>query len=481
MGAMSAPKREGNIGDSFVSLSGAARQPLPQRYLDLKKRLIAGHERKVADSWNRLLPALAQQNTNIAQEGSSVIPSVAFQDLARLEGLSSDVRNTIRHHGCAVVRGVIPEAEAREYKNLIESYLAQNPGKTNAFPKDNPQVWELYWTRAQVEARGHPNMLAAQKGLMAVWDKPGPEAEIDLGAPVSYADRLRIRQPGDATFALGPHMDGGSVERWEKEGYGLGGVYDTIFEGKWEDFSPWLVDGRIPVVQDRYQGLGACSAFRMFQAWLSMSPIGPGEGTLLVYPDVKLSTAYLLLRPFFKALKGKSELDTQKYLDPSNWVFCGEDMDTDIQGATPGHGQELNDDAHPHLELTKTMTPMPQLRPGDFVVWHCDGIHAVDPKHRGTVDSSVLYIPVCPLTQLNARYLVRQRDNFRNGFPGPDFPGGKGESEHVGRVTEEDAKKMVERQALEAFGLEAFDETQAGLSDGARKVRGMANEMLQLS
>ncbi len=61
---------------------------------------------------------------------------------------------------------------------------------------------------------------------------------ISTEIPVAYADRLRIRQPGNAKFALGPHVDGGSAERWEKEGYGKGGVYDRIFEGKWEDFDP---------------------------------------------------------------------------------------------------------------------------------------------------------------------------------------------------------------------------------------------------
>ena len=49
----------------------------------------------------------------------------------------------------------------------------------------------------------------------------------------------------------------------------------------------------------------------------------------------------------------------------------------------------------------------------------------------------MLYIPVCPLTEHNADYARRQRDRFRAGTPGPDFPGGEGESRHVGRPTEE--------------------------------------------
>ena len=54
-----------------------------------------------------------------------------------------------------------------------------------------------------------------------------------------------MRLPGDAKFALGPHVDGGSVERWDEKGYGLGKVYDSIWKGQWEDFDPWEASCRL--------------------------------------------------------------------------------------------------------------------------------------------------------------------------------------------------------------------------------------------
>jgi len=42
--------------------------------------------------------------------------------------------------------------------------------------------------------------------------------QVSTTTPVSYYDRLRIRFPGDSVFALGPHIDGGSLERWEDPG-----------------------------------------------------------------------------------------------------------------------------------------------------------------------------------------------------------------------------------------------------------------------
>lgn len=207
---------------------------------------------------------------------------------------------------------------------------------------------------------------------MALWHLSDSSSAVSLSQPLSYADRLRIRQPGDAKFALGPHIDGGSVERWEENGYGRGKVYDSIFAGSWERYDPWDASTRVPAVMDNYNGLGACSMFRMFQGWLSMSHTGPNEGTLKVNPLLRLSTAYLLLRPFFQPIKSSSEVSGPEFLSESNWEFSGDQMTSVLHGAVPGHGQELSDEWHPHLELDRCMVHMPQVRPGDFVVWHCD-------------------------------------------------------------------------------------------------------------
>jgi hypothetical protein len=217
---------------------------------------------------------------------------------------------------------------------------------------------------------------------MSLWHASDPDSPISLQTPLSYADRLRIRQPGDAQFALGPHQDGGSVERWEKEGYGRGGVYDAIFRGEWERCDPFDASGRVHAVTDLYGGLGSCSMFRMWQGWLSISNVGPGEGTLLVNPLSRESTAYTLLRPFFRPVKSPKEVGQEKYLGADNWEFtAGESMTSDLQGATPGHGQEFPEGLHPHLELEKTMVHVPKVKPGDYVVWHCDSTFTDPPFH----------------------------------------------------------------------------------------------------
>lgn len=379
--AATQPKREGDISDAFASLSKLQDQPLPDSFRQLKLHLAHGNETALQASWVRLLDALRHENDTVASQGPAIIPEIEYERLAT--DLPAAVPE-IRKRGVVVIRGVIPEAEARAYKtDLLEGYLRANP-QTRGFPAQDPQVWELYWSAAQLRARTHPRFLEAATALMqATWHSSDAKAPVSLGQPLTYADRLRIRRPGDQAFALGPHQDGGSVERWMDEGYGRGGTYEAVFRGRWEDeYDPWEASTRVDAVNDLFGGLGACTMFRMFQGWLSMSEVGPREGTLLVNPLLKLATAYSLLRPFFRPvtetgvvqMPPASTPERARFLAPENWAFTGgEAMTSEMPGATPGFGMEFPQVIlHPHLELDRTMVHVPRVKPGDYVAWHCD-------------------------------------------------------------------------------------------------------------
>ncbi|KZF19567.1 DUF1479-domain-containing protein [Xylona heveae TC161] len=472
------PKKEGDISSVFVSLSSGEVQPLPHRFADLKSHLLGGNADQLKQSWDRLLKALRREIKEIAELGSNVIPEIDYRNI---KNAPQSFETALRKRGVAVIRGVIPRDEARRYKEEVEDYVKLNPW-TKAFPQNDPQVFELYWSPSQVRARAQPNLIEAQRYLLSFWHSNDPEAMISSVHPLSYADRLRIRHPGDAGFALGPHIDGGSVERWEPNGYGRGKVYEKILQGRWEEYDPWESSCRLAAVSDLYEGAGACSMFRMFQGWLSMSTTAPNEGTLLVNPLFSLSISYVLLRPFFAPRSPPTQSEsavssTDSFLSPENWTFESQPSSL-FQGAHPGHSQELNAALHPHLELAKSMVHVPKVEPGDYVVWHCDTIHAVDKVHNGKLDSSVMYIPACPLTESNAEYLSRQRDNFLRGTPAPDFPGGKGESEHTGRPSVDELKKYADAAGLRAFGFKEFDVAEPGLAVGQKKMLHRANGIL---
>jgi len=295
----------------------------------------------------------------------------------------------------------------------------------------------MYNSKAQIRARTNAALIETQKFMLSLWHTSDPSTEISLTTPISYFDRLRIRQPGDATFTLGPHIDGGSFERWEDPGYRA--CFGKILQGgsRWREHDPFDATPRIHAKQDLYNApyvfvevgilhwtltvfllllfahRNQCSIFRPWQGWTSISSTGPKEGTLRVLPMLSLASAYTILRPFFRPRVGLQS-DSLKF----------EDWEVDIHGPSfPGSGmgkaQELNIKTHPHLRLDRTMVSMPRVEPGDQVYCascellnlldnainifftmegHCDLVHAVESEHRGHSDSSVLYIPAVPLT-----------------------------------------------------------------------------------
>ncbi|KIW75786.1 hypothetical protein Z517_10529 [Fonsecaea pedrosoi CBS 271.37] len=401
-------KEAGDISSVFPSLSGKKPDPLPPRFSALKKKLIKGNEDAITASWQRLSESLEREIAEIRSQGSNVIPSIEFRDIVA-GTVPRPKLDALRHRGTAVIRNVLPREQALDLKRQAKEYINANRSKVRAFPADNPAVYELYWTPSQVQARAHPNMLKAQSFLASFWHSSDPSSEISTTYPLTYADRFRIRQPGDAKFSLGPHTDGGSLERWEDPEYAR--VYQPILKGRWEEYDPFDARHRIDARMDLYNGAGACSMFRLFQGWLSMSSTGPGEGTLRVCPLIRHATSYLILRPFIDLQTGKLNLDAT------------------FPNSVPAACQEYDPVSHPGLELDTTMVSMPKVEPGDYVAWHCDMIHAVDKEHRGKGDSSVMYIPACAITRPNVEFLKRQRMSALAYSPPPDFPGAGGDGE----------------------------------------------------
>nr|XP_019012115.1 uncharacterized protein I206_02957 [Kwoniella pini CBS 10737]OCF50896.1 hypothetical protein I206_02957 [Kwoniella pini CBS 10737] len=458
-------RQEGDISSVFSSLSGEAAVELPARFGELKRQIIGDetNQRSLVESWSRLTKRLGQAAEEIDRKKQNCIPQITYDELTSPSS-SPEVIEAIKTTGAFVLKNVIDRKVAEEWLSQTKSYIKANP-EVKGFPKDDKQVFELYWSKVQLEARSHPRALEVQKALLNLFSNSKREGNEDVSTKValSYADRLRIRHPGDARFALGPHADGGSVERWEDPNYRK--VYEQILRGNWENFDPWVIQDRVKAEQNMYDGPGSCGVFRAFQGWTSLSSTGPNEGTLRVYPLLKELGAYTMLRPLFREIRPRSTLTQADYLHSSNWEL---DMQsTSFPGSPLARCQEYNDNTHPHLELNRTMVSMPRVEPGDQAWWHCDMIHSVESTHNGTEPSSVLYIPAVPLTIQNIRYIKDQRINFLKGKPAPDFPGGIGESQFQGRGLDSDITIKEGRQAM---GLEAF-EIPLDLKEGEKILR----------
>ncbi|KAL4892955.1 hypothetical protein BDV59DRAFT_36256 [Aspergillus ambiguus] len=414
LGERTTNRAEGSIADAFASMSNQS-QELPARFVDLKRELAQGNGAAILDGWKRLLNNLAPER--LARWESQMIPEIHFSAIQANNGeLPESSLQALKEHGTIIVRGLVSADEALGWMQNIRDYVKLNPS-TKGFPAHDPQVYELYWSKPQLEARAHSNMLIVQAALNKVWSA-APEDAVDTSVPIAYCDRLRIRTPGDKSFNLGPHLDGGSLERWEDPEYRK--CYSEILKGEWENHNPFVMTHRLKATVDMYHGPGGCSAFRSYQGWLSLSDCSPGAGTLRVMPDLLASTAYTMLRPFVRQNSaGKWILDQESSF---------------FQGAAMGAGQELLAGDHPHIHSAGFVS-IPRVQPGDAVFWHCDVAHMVENEHRGNGDSSVLYIPAAPLCEVNSNYLKNQRAQFLEGCPPPDFPGGVGESAHNNRGT----------------------------------------------
>jgi hypothetical protein len=196
------PNRQGkSIATAFTSLStGPA--ALPSRFSALKQDLSKGRESAILNGWLRLLERLeGETHPQIEARGSSLVPEVQYSDIVANGGtLPLDAEQELKRCGTIIVRGVVSRDEALGWKQQVQKYIKANPS-TGGFPAGNIQIYEMYWSRGQLLARSHPNVITAQKAMNNVWHA-APTDPVVLSEPLSYADRLRIR-----TVSSTPVMD----------------------------------------------------------------------------------------------------------------------------------------------------------------------------------------------------------------------------------------------------------------------------------
>jgi Protein of unknown function (DUF1479) len=366
--------------------------------------------------------------------GEPVIPELDFK--AVREGkVSEAAKAEIRRRGAAVIRNVFPRAQAEAWNQAVGEYLARNDYAHKAATRDagdryftslkssRPQIFGIYWSKPQIEARQAVTLTETRAFLNRLWRfESGGRRHFDPDRECIYADRLRRREPGDASLGLSPHMDAGSVERWLDPAYSE--VYREVFAGNWSAYDPF--DGAYRTETEEIPSPAVCSAFRTFQGWTALTRQGPGDGTLQLLPIAR-AIVYLLLRPMAKDVP-----------------------DDELCDAKPGRALSLVERWHSLLK--PGITPIPVVEPGDTVWWHSDIIHAVEDQHKGSGYSNVIYIGAAPYCAKNGAYLERQKSAFLSGASAPDFSAEDFEVEFEGRATADDLTDLGKRQ----MGLAAW-------------------------
>jgi hypothetical protein len=361
------------------------------------------------------------------QAGRDVIPIVQYADVASGK-VPAQSTAKIKARGACVVRETFSPEQATRWDDEIAAYVERNnlDAKLANRAEDKyfgtlssakPQIYGIYWSRPQVQARQSESLTNVRLFLNNLWqaESDGVRHMNPNEAP-TYADRIRRRPPGAASLGLSPHVDGGSVERWLDDNFRK--VYRHVFAGTWRKYNAFDAAYR-PEVRE-VESPAVCSMFRTYQGWTALTRQGKGDGTLQLIPIAE-SMVYVLLR-----------------------AIQDDVPEDELCGAQPGRALSISEQYH--SLLLNALSSIPLMQPGDAVFWHSDVVHAVENEHRGTGYSNVMYIGSAPGCPKNTAYLEKQALTFLAGKTPPDFPADNFEVDFAGRGTVADLTELGRSQ-----------------------------------
>ena len=406
-----------------------ANAPFRQRIVDTKRKLRG----QIHDMPKRFAAMTARVEAQIGQivseraQGISPVPQIEFGHLDRITDAQ---RDHIRQRGCLVIRDVFDDARVDDWTAGLSEYLETNDyleklkaggavdNYFSTLSSAKPQIYGVFWSRAQMEARTDPAMARAQAFLNGLWRASSGEGQVfDADHSLIYADRVRFRQPGDASLGLSAHVDAGSIDRWIDPAY-HGKVYRHVFGGDLDRYDPFEAWGRTEI--EEIPSPAVCRMFRTFQGWTALTRQGPNDGTLQLLP-IANAMPWMLLR-----------------------ALQDDIPDDELCGAAACRAMLLVNEYHGLL--LQGYGAIPLMQPGDAIFWHPDVLHGVEDAHRGTGYSSVMYIAPAPDCAKNRKYAEIQRAAFEAGLSAPDFAPDNFEVDFKGRFVRADLSPLGLRE-----------------------------------
>jgi hypothetical protein len=385
---------------------------------------IAASGRSVEDVFavvERQMRAEVDEIVAARDRGAAVWPVIDYADI-EAGVVPAEAEALLRRRGCLIVRGHFERDQAEAWDQGVVDYVESNhffenyrgPGDDFfASVRSRPEIYPVYWSPAQMQARQHDRMARVQAFLNRRWKHESEGVQwFDPSRNLLYPDRIRRRPPGTDSAGLGSHLDPGTLDLWMTEGFQM--AFRHLFDGTVEQHDPW--DAAYRTTATQYPGTTMCSAFRTFQGWTALSDMAHDQGVLHTVP-IPGAMAYLLLRPLLADV-----------------------ADDDMCGVTISQVFPASEKWH-HL-LLQALSGIPDVSAGDSVWWHCDMIHSVAPVTDQQGWGNVLYIPAAPWCPRNERYASSVRDAFLTGSSPGDFP-----EEHY------------ERDWVNRFGVRDLSET----------------------
>ena len=384
---------------------------------------------EVLDEIKEFLVAEIEDIQATKARGDEVWPIIDFADIEN-GTVTQEATAKLQRRGCVVIRGHFDRAQAEKWDADAVDYVDSNQFFQNySGPADDffgtldmskPEIYPIYWSSTQMQARQHPRMATVQRFLNSHWkNESNGKTWFDLNRYSLYPDRIRRRPPGTNSNGLGTHLDPGTLDMWMTEGYQQ--FFHHLLTGNFASYDPWDASYRTEAAS--YPGSTMCSAFRTFQGWTALSDMSNDQGVLHTIPIPK-AMAYLMLRPLLNDVP-----------------------EDDMCGVNINHAFPVT--ARWHSILEKAVSPIPTVQPGDSVWWHCDMIHSVAPVKDQKGWANVMYIPGAPWCPKNAEYAAKAYKAFLLGNSPPDFPDENYEATWSNRFREQDLNPTGRR----SFGL----------------------------
>ncbi|PLN26166.1 DUF1479 domain-containing protein, partial [Klebsiella pneumoniae] len=137
-----------------------------------------GDVQAVFDKLSARISERLQEIETLKAAGQEVWPTVPFRDIA--EGTVSDEqRAAIKRRGCAVIKGHFPREQALAWDTAMLEYLDRNhfddvykgPGDSffGSLEASRPEIYPIYWSPSQMQARQSDEMAAVQSFLNRLW------------------------------------------------------------------------------------------------------------------------------------------------------------------------------------------------------------------------------------------------------------------------------------------------------------------------
>ena len=223
------------------------------------------------------------------ERGEPVWPEIDYADIAS-GAVPAAALGQVRRRGCLVVRGHFPREQALAWDQGIVDYVESNRFFENyRGPGDDffgsvgsrPEIYPVYWSPAQMQARQSDRMARVQAFLNGQWiSESGGVRWFDPGRDSLYPDRIRRRPPGTDSKGLGTHLDPGTLDLWMTQDYQR--AFRHLFDGTVEQYDPW--DATYRTAGPQYPGSTMCSVFRTFQGWTALCDMAHDQGVLHTVP-----------------------------------------------------------------------------------------------------------------------------------------------------------------------------------------------------